>query len=182
MVLGSSTVGDAFDLERARHEGLAVVRRGSGGGAVLVEPGSQIWLMLYLGLDDPLVPWDLGTSFLWLGAAVANVLRGLGLPAQVVEDRQPRTELGRLICFGDLGFGEVTIEGAKVLGLAQRRSRGQACFQVSLLWRENQSSLRGLLADDQFVNQPLRVAGVAPLVKVSRQNLQDRIVQAITAL
>ncbi|WP_298337049.1 hypothetical protein [Ferrimicrobium sp.] len=182
LVLGSSTASHAFDLERARRDGLTVVRRGSGGGAVLVEPGSQIWLMLYLRLDDPLVPWDLGASFLWLGAVVAGVLRGLGLRAEVVEERQPRTDLGRLICFGDLGFGEVTVEGAKVLGLAQRRSRGQACFQLSLLWWEHQGALRDLLVGDQMLDQPLRVAGLSPLVSVSRQNLQDQLVRAITTL
>ncbi len=182
LVLGSSTRQSEFDLDRARRQGLAVVRRNSGGGAVLVEPGAQIWLMLYLGLDDPLVPWDLGRSFLWLGAAVLGLLRELRLNATMVESRQPRTALGSLICFADLGYGEVSVDGAKVLGLAQRRSRGQACFQLSLLWEERQSHLRELLVVDPPEGESLRVAGIAPLVDLSRQDVQNRVVKAITAL
>lgn len=182
LVLGSSTRQAEFDLDRVRQAGLTVVKRNSGGGAVLVEPGSQIWLMLYLGLDDPLVPWDLGRSFLWLGDAVLGLLRELGLNATMIESRQQRTALGSLICFADLGFGEITIDGAKVLGLAQRRSRGQACFQLSLLWEEHQSLLRELLVVDPSEHQSLRVAGLAPLVDLSRQELQDLVVKTITAL
>jgi lipoate-protein ligase A len=138
--------------------------------------------MLYLGLDDPLVPWDLGRSFLWLGAAVLGLLRELRLNATMVESRQPRTALGSLICFADLGYGEVSVDGAKVLGLAQRRSRGQACFQLSLLWEERQSHLRELLVVDPPEGESLRVAGIAPLVDLSRQDVQNRVVKAITAL
>jgi lipoate-protein ligase A len=87
-----------------------------------------------------------------------------------------------LICFADLGFGEVTVDDAKVLGLAQRRSRGQACFQLSLLWEEHQSLLRELLVVDPYEKESLRVAGLAPLVDLSRQDVQDRVVTAITAL
>lgn len=112
LVLGSSTGEEGFDLQRVRREGITVVRRHSGGGAVLVEPGDQIWLMLYLRLDDPLVLRDLGSSFLWLGTAVQNLLEGLGVEGRVVTERQERTELGRMICFADLGFGELTIGDA----------------------------------------------------------------------
>jgi lipoate-protein ligase A len=182
LVLGSSTGEEGFDLQRVRREGITVVRRHSGGGAVLVEPGDQIWLMLYLRLDDPLVLRDLGSSFLWLGTAVRNLLEGLGVEGRVVTERQERTELGRMICFADLGFGELTIGDAKVLGLAQRRSRGQACFQLSLLWNERQSEISRFLRDSDLANLPLRVAGIAPRVALSRQRLQDRLIQAITTL
>ncbi|WP_298387699.1 hypothetical protein [Ferrimicrobium sp.] len=182
LVLGSSTAAEGFDLEFARHQGLTIVRRRSGGGAVLVEPGAQIWLMLYLRLDDSLITRDIGTSFLWLGATVQAVLEDHGIRGQLVTSRQHRSELGALVCFADLGFGEITVDGAKVLGLAQRRSRGQACFQLSLLWHEHQSRILQLLTLRGLDFSPLHVAGIAPLVEDSRQTLQGQLVRAITTL
>jgi lipoate-protein ligase A len=138
--------------------------------------------MLYLHLDDPLVLRDLGTSFLWLGRVVVDVLDELGLKVMMVETRQERSEIGGLICFGGLGFGEVLMEGAKVLGLAQRRSRGQACFQFSLLWNEQQSGLAQYLKTPPRPLERLRVAGLASRIAISRQDLQERIVRAISTL
>ncbi len=44
-----------------------IVQRRSGGGAVLVRPGAQIWLDLYVARDDPLFQEDVTLSFQFVG-------------------------------------------------------------------------------------------------------------------
>jgi len=44
-----------------------------------------------------------------------------------------RTQWSRTVCFAGLGPGEVTLGGAKVVGMAQRRTRAGALFQCAAL-------------------------------------------------
>jgi lipoate-protein ligase A len=37
-----------------------------------------------------------------------------------------------LLCFGGLGPGEVTVDGAKLVGISQRRTRAGARFQMAI--------------------------------------------------
>jgi lipoate-protein ligase A len=113
------------------------VRRRSGGGAVLVEPGGVAWVDVVVPRDDPLWEDDVGVAFHWLGDAWAHALAELGLRgAHVHRGPLVRTDLSALVCFAGLGPGEVTVDGAKVVGMAQRRTRGGALFQcaVPLVW------------------------------------------------
>lgn len=48
-------------------------------------------------------------------------------------DRLQRTRWGRLVCFGAVGPGEVSVAGRKVVGISQRRTRGGARFQCLVL-------------------------------------------------
>lgn len=114
-----------------------VVRRRSGGGAVLVEPGGVAWVDVVVPRDDPLWDDDVGLAFHWLGDAWARALGELGVGGAVVHTGPlVRSDLSALVCFAGLGPGEVTVDGAKVVGMAQRRTRAGALFQcaVPLVW------------------------------------------------
>lgn len=127
LVLGSSQPdvdGGAVD----------VVRRRSGGGAVYVAPGELVWVDVFLPREDRLWDDDVGRAFWWLGDAWAGAL---GLDGLVVHrGAMVRTPLSGVVCFAGLGPGEVTRDGAKVVGMAQRRTREGALFQcaVPLRW------------------------------------------------
>ena len=56
------------------------------------------------------------------------------------------TRWSRLVCFAGLGPGEVTVGGAKVVGIAQRRTRAGARFQCALLHRWDPVAVTALLA------------------------------------
>jgi lipoate---protein ligase len=116
---------------------VAVVRRRSGGGAVLVEPGRVAWVDVAIPRDDPLWDDDVGVAFHWLGDAWAAAVAALGVEgAEVHRGGLVRTPLSDLVCFAGLGPGEVTVDGAKLVGMAQRRTRAGALFQcaVPLAW------------------------------------------------
>ena len=99
--------------------GLDVVRRRSGGGAVLVTPDDPVWV----DVDLP------------AGEAWAAALAALGLDGKVHRGPFEPGRWGRAVCFAGRGPGEVFVEGAKVVGLAQRRTRAGARFQCAVLRR-----------------------------------------------
>ena len=179
VVLGSSTPVREYSVEAIAAGGYEVVRRGSGGGAVVVTPGDQLWLMLYLGSHDRLVSVDLGHSFIWLGELLQGAIsRTAGLELEVVTERQPPNESARIACFAGLGFGELHASGRKVLGLSQRRSQGVACLQASLLFKNRQAELAGFARTGFSVPNAV---GLAELCDLRLEPLTEAIVSAIAS-
>jgi lipoate-protein ligase A len=141
LVLGSSQRGRVADDALAQEQGVEVVRRNSGGGAVLLVPGRCLWIDVLLPRDDPRWNDDVGRSAYWLGEAWATALReagqgsaiGTGVEPSVHRNRLEKTPWGRLVCFGAVGPGEVTVGGRKVVGISQRRTRDGARFQCLVL-------------------------------------------------
>ena len=133
LVLGSSQRGHVADEASTRQHGVEVVRRNSGGGAVLLVPGRSLWIDVLLPRDDPRWVDDVGLSAYWLGEVWADALREAGVEPVVHKDRLQQTQWGRLVCFGAVGPGEVTVAGRKVVGISQRRTRGGARFQCLVM-------------------------------------------------
>ncbi len=133
IVLGSTQSSDVVDADAAQVAGMDVVRRRSGGGAVLVTPDDPVWVDLWLPVGDPLWRADVTGAFGWVGAAWAAALGHHGLAGLEVQGSGPGacTSWSSLICFGGVGAGEVSIRGRKVVGLAQRRNRSGAWFHTA---------------------------------------------------
>jgi lipoate-protein ligase A len=168
MVLGSTQSDDVVDHRAASAAGVDVVRRRSGGGAVLLVPGEHVWLDVVLPADDPLWVHDVETSSWWLGEAWAAAIAGVapaGSPLDVHRHGVTDRELGRRVCFAATGPGEVSVGGRKLVGLSQRRTREVARFQCVVHRRFDRRSTVALLADDGRsveLDRALRV-GVADL-------------------
>jgi len=152
VVIGSAQPASDFDGERLAAAGADLVRRRSGGGAVLVAPGLQVWLDVFVPNDDPLAQSDVGKSFHWLGdafaAAIASVLGTSVAQAGVEVNRGPRqsTPWSRTLCYAGLGAGEVTVAGRKVVGMSQRRERSGAWIHSMALLTDRAGDLTDLLA------------------------------------
>lgn len=130
---------------------VGVVRRRSGGGAVLVSPDDPVWIDVWVPVGDPLWTADVTRAFAWLGAAWGSALESLGLTGVGVQGPEPGacTPWSTLVCFGGIGAGEVTVDGRKAVGLAQRRDRHGAWFHGACLLRWDPSDLLGALALDE---------------------------------
>jgi lipoate-protein ligase A len=130
VVLGSTQASDVVDAEAAEAAGLAVVRRRSGGGAVLVTPDDPVWIDVWVPVGHANWTLDVTHAFEWLGASWGAVLGGLGLCGVEVQGPEPGacTRWSSLVCFGGIGAGEVTCGGRKMVGLSQRRNRYGAWF------------------------------------------------------
>jgi lipoate-protein ligase A len=113
---------------------LPVVRRRTGGGAVLVEPGRLLWVDVVVPADDPCWDDDVARAFHWLGAVWVAALGDVGVDAVAHEGTFCTTPWSRQVCFAGLGSGEVSrADGPKVVGIAQRRTRAGALFQCAAL-------------------------------------------------
>lgn len=115
-------------LAQAREdEGLAVLLRGSGGGAVLVGPW-MLGLSVALPADHPLVAPGLLASYRWLGELLAAVLQDAGVAARALPPDEARGAPAAGVldwaCFAGLSPWEpVAADGRKIAGLAQVRRR-----------------------------------------------------------
>jgi lipoate-protein ligase A len=149
LVLGSAQRDDVVDRAACETAGVEVVRRRSGGGAVLVEPGALLWVDVLLPSTDTLWQVDVGRAFEWLGEAWSAAFAELGRPVEVHRGALRRTPWSSLVCFAGLGPGELTDgAGAKVLGMSQRRTREGARFQCAALGHWEPDAILSLLALD----------------------------------
>ena len=167
LVLGSTQRTSVVDADACERAGMPVVRRRSGGGAVLVEPGALLWVDVVVPAGDPLWERDVGRAFLWLGDAWRRSLADVGVAASVHRGALRRTRWSDLVCFAGLGPGELTTSrGAKVVGLSQRRTRDVARFQCAVLLRWQPAALVALLA----------------LAEATRDDVADELASAATGV
>lgn len=179
LVLGSTQPDTDADRRALEAAGVVLVRRRSGGGAVLLEPGGSTWVDVVIPHDDPLWSDDVGVAFHWLGRAWAGALGDLGVPAEVHEGPLVSSPWSQLVCFAGLGPGEVTVGGAKVVGIAQRRTRAGARFQCALLHRWQPEATVGLLSLDAADRRVATVALAGAARGVARS--ADTVVDALVA-
>jgi lipoate-protein ligase A len=161
LVLGSSQPESDVDRRVADEAGIEVVRRRSGGGAVLLVPGESVWLDVVLAAGDPLWHDDVGAAMWWLGDVWAEAItaaRAHGTVVRVgseersiaddgtvahpagVAEATPTVHRGglvtsawsRRVCFDGIGDGEVVVGGHKLVGISQRRTRHWCRLQSSV--------------------------------------------------
>jgi lipoate---protein ligase len=136
LVLGSTQDHRIVDAPVAATLGVEVVRRRSGGGAVLLVPGEVAWVDVIVPSSDPLWHDDVSRAGTWLGQAWQAALADLGVTGTTVHTGPlDRGELGRLVCFAAVGPGEVTLGLRKLVGVSQRRTRRAARFQCAVYRR-----------------------------------------------
>ncbi len=148
LVLGSAQAASVVGAGTAASStGVEVVRRRSGGGAVLLVPGAVLWVDVILPAGDPLWLDDVGRASYWLGEVWVAALASLGVGGAVVHrGALVRNDWSGLVCFAGLGPGEVTVAGRKVVGISQRRTRAAARFQCVVLSEWDPTALVDLLA------------------------------------
>ncbi len=151
LVLGSTQSEEVVDHRRADAAGISVVRRSSGGGAVLVTPDDPVWVDVWIPVDDPLWLALVDRAFDWLGRAWVDALARTGITGlhAHAEGFVACTPWSSVVCFGGVGAGEVvTADGRKVVGLAQRRNRRGAWFHGACVLRWEPAPLVELLTLD----------------------------------
>lgn len=137
LVFGSAQRDGVIDASAARNYGWETCRRHSGGGLVALDPDDVVWLDVVVPRGDQLWCDDVGAAFEWLGAAWVRALGTLGIEGEAHAGAPQRAAAGRVVCFAGVGTGEVSVAGAKLVGLSQRRTRLGARFQclIHLSWQ-----------------------------------------------
>lgn len=147
IVLGSSQDAADIDTAAAVSLGIAIERRRSGGGAVLLVPAEHVWLDVWLPAGDPLWVDDVGRAGDWLAAVWIAALSTVGSGGLEAQGGPLVTgEWAARVCFAGLASGEVTAAGRKLVGVSQRRTRDWVRFQCLVHRRWDAATTFGLLA------------------------------------
>ena len=157
LVLGVGQPRDDFDAAACQRAGLPIVRRSSGGTAVLADDG-LLNLDIALPAAHPLGHRDVVRAYAWLGTALARALRHRGWAACAIAPEEARRDTAALraderlgatalrhTCFGGRSPYEVLVAGRKVVGLCQVRRRAGILYQVGILLGFDAARLANLL-------------------------------------
>lgn len=150
IVLGSRQRTDLLDVDACERAGVEIVNRRSGGGLVLLRPAEICWIDVVMPRDAPGWTDDVVVAMhrcgeLWR-AALTAVAPAVSSELVVHDGPLQRGAVADTVCFGGLGPGEVTLDGAKLVGISQRRTRQAARFQCVLHRRWSPERLVDLLA------------------------------------
>lgn len=164
LVLGSRQRDDVVDLDACRSMGVEVVHRRSGGGVVYLEPGETLWVDVFVPRDDDRARDDVRNSMVWMGERWTDALDRVGVTGESAVHRGAMvdTRWSELICFAGVGPGEVLLDGRKLVGISQRRTRWGARFQCAVHTRWNPDGLVRLLAAPPPVDDLPAVATLDP--------------------
>lgn len=116
-------------VDRARCDalGIGLVRRPTGGSAILHEPPEhEVTYSVVAREGDFPGADDVLETYRVLGQGLAAGLGRFGLAAELVPLVRGRADRSPAFCFGRAGTYEIAVGGRKLVGSAQRRQRG--CF------------------------------------------------------
>lgn len=188
VVLGSTQSFDVVDADRAAESGFEVVRRRSGGGVVILQPGDHSWIDVTVPRGHALWHDDVERATWWLGEVWCNVLQdvapssplGGGSPSgwAVHREKLVATAPERAVCFASVGPGEVVRGGHKVVGISQRRTKDAARFQCTVFRAIDVVLYRRLLRIEVAASLGEAV-GVGEKLEDVSQAVVERLTEAI---
>jgi lipoate-protein ligase A len=113
---------DRIDVVAAAALGIGLVRRPTGGSAILHEgPDLELTYSVTARAGDFDAAGDLLETYRWIGAALAAGINRLGAPVEMVPVQPSDPTAMPTFCFARTGSYELEVGGLKVVGSAQRR-------------------------------------------------------------
>ncbi|HWM18297.1 MAG TPA: hypothetical protein VNO51_01325 [Ilumatobacteraceae bacterium] len=181
IVLGSRQTAEVLDADACRRRQVQIVRRRSGGGVVLLVPGATEWIDVVVPAGDRRWDDDVRRSMIGVGERWVEALRGV-VDGELTVHRgsMMRTAWSELSCFAGIAPGEVLLDGVKLVGLSQRRTRHAARFQCALNRQFDVELLIELLAGPLPSPHP-PVAVLPPTATQVAQRLLDTLGGASSA-
>ena len=129
VMLGANQIADIeIDREYARFNGIDIVRRSSGGGAIFTDMGTLLYTII-IPYHDYMDPKEVAREY--FSQPVTCVLRKLGVDAKAE------------------GRNDIQIDGKKISGIAQYMKYGYLCTHGSLLFNADIEKLSRVLTVDQ---------------------------------
>ena len=128
-----------YDLARMCELGLGIVRRPTGGRAIL--HAREITYSVTAPVSDA---GDLKQSYMRINRLLLEGLQSLGVDAEVAEPTSRSPTPGMAPCFDQPSAGELTVGGRKLAGSAQWRADGALLQHGSILIADDQSQLSSL--------------------------------------
>ncbi len=161
--LGYAQKLEGLDVEALRAAAVELVRRPTGGRAVL-HAGDLTYAVVTSGLPD-----GVSASYRVIAAALVDGLARCGLAPAIVPGA---TRPGRsAACFASSTRADLVVDGRKVVGSAQLRREG-AVLQHGTIYLERPTALAArLLPDERDVADLASLSGTAPSAEAVRDAL-----------
>jgi lipoate-protein ligase A len=135
----NQTARGRYDLERIRELGLDMVRRPTGGRAILHD--REITYSVTAPMAET---GDLRQAYDRINRLVLETLHRLGVYASIAAPRKRASFPGMAPCFDEPSAGELVLDGRKIAGSAQWRADGGILQHGSILLEDDQSLLASL--------------------------------------
>jgi lipoate-protein ligase A len=133
-----------YDLDAIERRGIDVVRRPTGGRAILHDRE-----VTYSVTAPTSAAGELGESYARINRLLVAALRALGVGVAVAAPATRASSPGMSPCFAEPAAGELVLEGRKLAGSAQWRVDGALLQHGSILVADDQSSLAALAVGGQ---------------------------------
>ncbi|MCS7098417.1 MAG: lipoate--protein ligase family protein [Candidatus Methanomethyliaceae archaeon] len=157
-------VMDVVDMEFCKNQGIEIVRRITGGGAVIHTEGELTYSFIVKD-DESIVSRDIEESYKQICSPIINALKKLGLNANF----RP--------------INDIEVEGRKISGNAQTRRFGAVLQHGTILISLNYNLLRALKIDvEKFKDKGVkdvskRVTTLKELgIEISREQLSNALI------
>lgn len=132
----NQTAAGCYDLDAIRARGLAVVRRPTGGRAILHDRE-----ITYCITAPVAAAGDLRQSYNRINGVVLDALHRLGVGAAIAHPTVKSASPGIAPCFHEPSAGELMLDGRKLAGSAQWRTDGVLLQHGSILVDDDQTAL-----------------------------------------
>lgn len=162
-----------LDLGAAEELGIGLVRRPTGGSAILHEgPDLEITYSVVAGAGDFPGADDLLATYRWIGGALEKGLQRLGVPAGMVPVQPSDPATMPAFCFARTGSYEIEVDGKKLVGSAQRRQGNAFLQHGSIMLGAAPSRLRRVFPTE---SDPLRGMTTLEAVLGRRPTFDDAV-------
>jgi lipoate-protein ligase A len=169
---------DAVDRACCAVLGIGLVRRPTGGSAILHEPPErEVTYSVVAREGDFPGAEDVLETYRVLGQGLVAGLGRLGVAAELAPLVRGRSDRTPAFCFGRAGAYEIAVGGRKLVGSAQRRQRGCFLQHGSILLDVDPARIRAV-----FPREADPMAGMTTLAEVlGSAPVFDTVVQALAA-
>ncbi|QOT01288.1 lipoate--protein ligase family protein [Brevibacterium sp. JNUCC-42] len=125
-----------INIEEVKRRGLGLVRRPTGGRAVLHD--AELTYSVIVSEDHPQMPKSVTEAYKVISMGLLHGFQKLGLQAEMVslaseEEKAKYNSPGSSACFDSPSWYELVVEGKKVAGSAQTRQKGVILQHGSIL-------------------------------------------------
>ncbi|HUR91075.1 MAG TPA: hypothetical protein VMY38_00220 [Gemmatimonadaceae bacterium] len=136
---GRNQKTEGYDRARLASSGLAVVRRPTGGRAILHH--HEITYSVTAPVEGS---ESVAAEYAWINALLLRALRILGVEAEIAPRSERAAAPDANPCFASASPGEITVASRKLVGSAQYREAGALLQHGSVLISDDQSAIARL--------------------------------------
>ena len=169
--------GAEINLDKCQTEGVDVVRRLTGGKAVF--HSAEVTYSLVASRNERLFPDDIQETYRIISLCLVRALSSLGIDAALSPPMSSRRSPLETCCFSTPSGNELLVEGRKICGSAQLRTRGGFLQHGSLLMTFDPDQTASLILPVRTAKDTEKLAGsVAAVNEVLSRSVTEETVCA----